>query len=367
MSTFLVFVIPALISVVLFKVLFKKEITMREFGIHTLASLAITALVYGVSYLFLYSKTADTEILNGFVTDKYRDTIICTEYSSCKNYYYKTEYYYAYSNGKLKKRSRQVKVFLYPTEFDWIVKTSLGDSHEIERIDDRGVYPPPKFIAVNKGDYAASTNIYQNPLLITEVSLFNSSSNQNLFTEKELEEVPNYPKIFEQYKFNPVLNATKFNTKEISDLVRDRMRELGKKKELNTVFVLYNPATAPAQYKEKIMEKWHGGKKNDVILFMGVDNTGIITEFSSVSYANNMGNEFLHSTLSMFMAGSTESLNTTTIDSIMNIISDEFKRMPASEFEYLIRDVKPSPFLSILIVLIVCVLGVFFVKNDETN
>lgn len=363
MTDVIVFLLPALITVVMFKVFFQKDITLKEFGLHSLAAGVITAVVYGLSMLVLYSSLYDTEILNGFVSKKYQDTIVCSEYSSCKNYHYKTEYYYTTVDGKLKRKSRKVKVFDYPTEYNWEVETSIGNNFEIDRVDRRGTQEPPAFTAIRIGEYAAGTNIYVNPLLMSGVSLFNTETNKGKFSEEELKKIPDYPSIKNTYKFDPFVNTTSFNTSEYRKIVNDVMTGMGASKQVNIVYVLYNPEEAGPKYSDKVLNKWNGGKKNDVIVFFGVNKSGIIQEFKSFSYAGGMGNELLHSSLLMKFSGS-EPFNKMAVIEVLDSVSKEFKRLPSSEFKYMISDVRPSPFLSLLIVAFVCMAGVFFIRND---
>lgn len=363
MSNILVFLVPALISVVLFKVFFKKEITTKEFGIHAFAALIITGAIYGISMLALYSSLYDTEILNGFVSKKYKDTIICTEFSSCRNYHYKTEYYYTTEKGKLKRKSRQVKVFDYPTEYNWEVETSIGNNFEIDRIDRRGSYEPPAFTAIKIGEYAAGEHTYVNPLLMSGVSLFNTETNRGFFSEEDLKNIPDYPKLQGVYKFDPFVNSTSYNTGKMRNTVNNVMTGMGASKQVNIVYVLYNPEETGSKYPEKILHKWNGGKKNDVIVFFGLSNSNEITEFKSFSYAGGMGNELLHSTLLMHFSGS-EVFDEKSVSDVLNLVDQNFKRLPSSEFKYLIREVQPSPLLSLLIVALVCAVGVFFVRHD---
>lgn len=363
MTDVIVFLLPALITVVLFKVFFQKDITLKEFGIHTVGALIITAAVYGLSILVLYSSLYDTEILNGFVSKKYKDTIVCTEYSSCRNYHYKTEYYYTYVDGKMKRKSRQVKVFDYPTEYNWEVETSIGNNFEIERVDRRGTNEPAAFTAIKIGEYAAGTHSYVNPLLMGGVSLFNTESNKGTFSEEEIAKIPDYPSIENVYKFNPFVNTTKFDTSEYRKLVNSALTGMGSNKQVNLVYVVYYPEDTGPKYPEKVLNKWNGGKKNDVIVFFGVSKTGIITEFKSFSYAGGMGNEFLHSSMLMDFSGS-QVFGKTAVSMVLESVNNNFKRLPSREFSYMISDVRPSPLLSLLIVVLVCMAGVFFIRND---
>ena len=363
MSDVLVFLIPALISVVMFKVFFKKDITTKEFGLHALAALVITGAVYGISMLALYSTLYDTEILNGYVSKKYQDTIVCNEYSSCRNYHYKTEYYYTTVDGKLKRKSRQVKVFDYPTEYNWEVETSVGNNFQIERIDRRGTYEPPAFTAIKIGEYAAGTNTYVNPLLMSGVSLFNTETNKGIFSEEDLKNIPPYPNVVGVYKFNPFVNSTSVHTSDYRKLVNDVMISMGAQKQVNIVFVLYNPSETGPKYPDKVLSKWNGGKKNDVIVFFGINDSNEITEFKSFSYAGGMGNELLHSSLLMKFSG-TEVFDRNAVVEVLESVQKDFKRLPASEFKYLISEVRPSPFLSLLIVALVCCVGAVFIRYD---
>lgn len=368
MFHFLVFLLPALFAVVAMKVIFKREITTREFFIHLGSSLGITVVIYAISFAFLYSSMADTQILNGMITNKFKHTEICSEYSSCENYYIKTKTKTRInSKGKLERYTETYKVFLYSTEFDWYLQTSTDDNIKIKRVNDRGDVMPPRWNMAHVGDYSASTSIYINPLLSGDVSLFNTAADSGLYSDEDLKDIPDYPEVYDYYRFNPVINLTQHDVSFIRTELNKQMRTMGASKQANVIFVVIDSNINGDDFTKKLKQKWNGGKKNDIIIVVGIDKIKNITFLTSNSYADGSGNELLHSTLKMRYIANESVLDLNEVRVIMSIIDDKFNRLPASEFNYMLTDVKPSFMLIIIIIILTLGVGYILVNNRERN
>lgn len=356
---FLIIAAPALLIMIIMKYQYSHQISTKEFLFHFLAMCVSIAIMMGVTYASLYASMYDTEILNGKVLSKSRDVEWCTsQSSSCKNYtWHERCSYYTDSKGKRQKSCESYKVFDYPFEVDWNVKTSVN-SHTIDRVNAQGTKVPPRWAQIKIGDPASATHSYTNYLLGNKDSLFYQNEYEKEFTEEYKKSLPNYPTIYDYYKVNHVINLTKIDSTGYNDYINNALRDMGASKQVNIVLVIY-PQDDPHLVKA-LTAKWRGGKKNDVIMFAGLDDEGHVTKFSSTSFAQGMKNELLHSTLRMDAV--TEKMSLDLVQILVKDVNEHFKRLPNKEFEYLKYKLEPS-FWVVLLCSILAAVSSFLVGN----
>lgn len=341
---FIIIALPALLICLIMKYYYKHEITPKEFGIHFLAVCASIALMMGVTYASMYASMADTEILNGKVLSKYREVETCTEYSSCKHYHTRERCsYYTDSKGKRHKSCESYKVFDYPYEVDWEVKTSVG-SHIIDRVNRQGTAMPSRWANIKIGDPAAGENTYINYLLGNKDSLFFEHQYEKEFTADYKKKLPDYPEVYDYYRVNHVLNLTKYDSTGYNDYIDMVLRDMGAAKQVNIVLVMY--PQSDVNLVKALTAKWRGGKKNDVIMFVGLDDQGVVSNFSSTSFGQGMKNEVLHST--MKIDAMTEKMSLSLVQKLVQDVNTHFNRLPNKEFEYLKYKLEPSLWIVIL-------------------
>lgn len=341
---FVIIALPALLTCIVMKFIFKHDITMKEFFIHCGATIAVIGIMMAITYASMYASMADNEILNGKVLSKSREVEICTQYSSCKHYHWREKCnYYTDSKGKRQKSCESYKVFDYSYEVDWYVKTTV-DSHEIERVNRQGTSIPPRWEIVKIGDPASTTHMYINYLLGNEDSLFYQEQYKKDFTEEYKKTLPDYPKIYDYYRINHVINLTKIDSTGFNDYINNVLRDMGASQQVNLIIVMYQYENK--KFVEGITAKWRGGKKNDVIMFFGLDGTGIVRNFSSTSFGKGMKNEYLHSKLRM--TALTENISLDLVQKTVYDVQQNFKRLPNAEFEYLKYKLEPSRWVVIL-------------------
>lgn len=342
---FFIIAIPALLILVIMKYKYQHEITTKECLYHFLAVCVSIAIMMGVTYASVYASMSDTEILNGKVLSKSRDVEWCSSQgSSCKHYTWheKCSYYYD-SKGKRQESCTSYKVFDYLYEVDWNVETSV-DSHEIERVNRQGTAMPPRWNSIKIGDPASTEHSYLNYLLGNKESLFYEEEYQRDFTEEYKKSLPEYPEVYDYYRVNHVLNLTKLPSNGYNDYINMALRDMGAEKQVNIILVLY--PVKNADLPKALLGKWRGGKKNDVIMFAALDDSGLVRNFSSTSFAQGSNNEFLHSKLRM--DAMSEQMSIELVQILVKDINTEFKRLPNSEFEYLKYKLEPSLWVVII-------------------
>lgn len=353
---FLIIAAPAFLIMIIMKYKYTQEISNKEMFFHFLAVCLSIGIMMGVTYASLYASMYDTEILNGKVLSKTRDVELCiSQSSSCKNYTWHERCSYSTdSKGNSTKSCQSYKVFDYPFEVDWNVKTTV-DSHTIERVDRQGVDIPPRWAAINIGDPASTTHGYINYLLGNKDSLFYQNEYEKEFSEEYKKKLPNYPKIYDYYRVNHVINLTNIDSTGYNNYINMALRDMGATKQVNIVLVMY-PHTNTNLVKA-LIAKWRGGKKNDVIMFAGLDDKGTVTKFDSTSFAQGMNNELLHSTLRMDAL--TEKMSLDLVQILVKDVNEHFKRLPNKEFEYLKFKLEPSMWVVLLCSIIAAVSSIF--------
>lgn len=361
---FVIIALPAILVCIAMKFMFNRDITPKEFFIHLGGVAAAIALMMGITYASMYANMYDTEILNGKVLSKSREVETCTQSSSCKHYRTIEKCRsYTDSHGKRQKSCTTKKKFDYPYEVDWTVKTSV-DSHTIERVNRQGTEMPPRWASIQIGDPASTEHGYINYLLGNKDSLFYQESYEKDFTEEYKKTVPDYPEVYDYYRVNHVLNLTKVSSAGYNEYISDALRDMGAAKQVNIIMIMY--PFADKEFEKATLSKWRGGKKNDVLMFYGLDDDGTVRYFSSTSFAKGMNNEFLHSTLRM--DAMTEKMSLDLVKKTVYDVQQNFNRLPNKEFEYLKYKLEPSIWVvlicSILTAFISIGIGIYMRKVD---
>lgn len=361
---FAILAIPSLIVVLIMKYCYDHKITLREVLIHSGIVVVASLFVLMISYAANYSSLGDVQILNGQVTNKFREVETCTQYSSCKHYWIKEKCrYYRDNKGKRQKSCTSYKVFDYPYEVDWYVQTTVGN-YTIERVNRQGTMEPQRWSVVKKGDYAATENGYINYLFSDENSLFSSDDKLNKFDPKYVERLPKYPTINDYYKTYHVINTTKVDSTGFNEYIENELKTMGAIKQVNIQVLIYN--YKDIDFVEATLQKWRGGKKNDVIMFFGVDEDGVVQNFTSTSFAQGMKNEELHAQLRIDALK--EKLTLDLIKKEVHNINQKFKRLENKEFEYLATKMEPRKDVMIIASIFLLILSVFvgfYMRDNE--
>lgn len=361
---FIILLIPALIVVFVMKYMYDKHISTKELLIHIGCCLVGAAIVLGISYAINYSQLYDVEILNGQVTSKYSHKEYCTQSSSCKHYTWHEKCHTRYdSKGKSHRECESYKVFDYSYEVDWYVKSTVGE-FEIERVNRQGTMTPPRWQQVIIGDYAAAESSYINYLFADKNSLFSPEELHNMYDEKYLSTIPEYPSVVDYYKTHHVINTTNYNVDGYDEYLRNELKTMGARKQVNIQVLVYD--YKDVDFVDATLASWRGGKKNDVIIFFGIDNDGNVVKFYSTSFAQGMKNEELHA--KMRIDALNEKLTLDLLVKEVHNIDKHFERLSNKEFEYLSVKMEPRKDVligaSIVLLILSIFIGLYMRDND---
>lgn len=350
----ILFIIPLII--IFGSWIFLKGITVKEL----ITQLAVQVVVTLVSvFVISFSNTADTEILNGYVVNKSKDRVSCTHSYSCPPCHEECS-----GTGKDKSCHEVCSTcYDHDYDYDWNVLTSIG-TFEIDRVDRQGVIAPSRWDVVRVGDPVSKTHNYKNYIKASPNSLFRHNESGDF---KYKGTIPDYPdNIYDYYKIDRLVSSIPTNKALWNEGLSQVNSELGAKKQVNILVVLTH---YPQDWYNVLEASWIGGKKNDVVLVIGVD-----TATNKASWAQVM----CWTTAKIFevkLRDDILNLNTIEPKGVLNVLREDvdkyYIRKPMKDFEYLAATITPSTtqlVISILIGSIIAImLTIFFNKEDIFN
>lgn len=339
MLLFLLCLIPLGIPLIT-KYWFQKELTWRETALCSIAPVILMCSLYAAFY---YQETSDTEVLNGVVTKKERDEVHCRHSYEC-NCYYTTS---RSSNGTTSTTKHCSTCYEHRFDVDWDVLTTIGN-YTVDTIDRQGLQEPPRWTIVNQGDPVAKTSSYTNYIRGAKASLFNFEQYKQYTAQ-----VPEYPDtIYDMYKINRVIDigANITNKVELDNGLSYVLSRIGGKKQVNIVLVFTNQQE---EFSYGVRNKWLGGKKNDLIINIGVDKTYNIQWVKTFGWSSN---EMVYIKLRDDLKSVGNITNTKRLlDVIETDVSAYYQRKHMKDFEYLQNEVEPAT-EKLMWALIICVL-----------
>lgn len=286
-------------------------------------------LVGGASFVFglsialciLYSNLLDINILNGEVLSKMMVRVPCQHSYLC------------HCN---KKTCQTCYEHVY--DQDWNVITSVG-TLTIDSVDEQGLLEPPRWSIIKIHDPVSATQIVTNYVLGSPTSIFNL---KRLEDDNKLygNYLPNYPRVYDYYRLNHAINMGVHGFKEFDEYnnrIADALRVIGPKKQANIILV-FVPLSDP-EYASALERHWLGGKKNDIIIVVGVQQYPKISFANSFTFAKSFNNELLVEKLHEDIEGIGD---ISKIDNVMSVVNNDvemyFNRQQMSKFEYLKND-----------------------------
>lgn len=349
---FLVLLIaPIIICVLTFVVL--KTISAKEL----LLQFGSAILIAGVSAgLMSCVSTHDTEILSGSVISKQQTRVSCSHSYSCRCRNSCS------GSGKNKSCHRVCDTcYDHSHDYDWDVDTTVGNI-EIDRIDRQGVHEPPRWSAVFVGEPVVTTHGYDNYIKAAPDSLFRHQGS----LEKYKGQIPEYPNdVYDYYKINRLVTVgfRLENEARWNESLMVLNADLGAKKQVNAIIVIVK--NKPHDYYYALEQAWIGGKKNDAILVLSVDEQLKPQWAKVMTWTTNKVFEI--KLRDAIMAQEQISL-LSTMRILHSSIDQFYKRKPMKDFEYLESSITPSTtsWVVSMIIQLIFSLGIAFIchRND---
>lgn len=288
-----------------------RGIDMKEM----LAGIFLSVVIpFGISTLAAYHAASSIEIWNGQVTSKYRDTVSC-EHSN------------TVCTGSGDKQ-RCTTTYDHWNDYDWVVKTTAGD-FTIDRVDRQGRTEPPRFSAVKIGEPASMPHSYHNWLRMNNT---NDYFYRIEHTDKSIV-VPEYPSVFDYHRINRVRFAMKNQEPDLNlyKTYNQRLNELlktyGTLYQINIIMVITDQTHKAAPYIKGV---WGGGEKNDMLVFVGVDEDHDIKWNKVYSFSEDQS---VNNFVSTAITGAKSLKNVDHVMAGFEVEIPKYKRISMAQFE----------------------------------
>lgn len=339
------------------KFLWKHEITIIEM----FANIGFGVLVAMIGFLLsLKFQALDTEIHNGILVSKYSERVSCSHsyVCNCKEV--------CSGSGGSKSCSTECETcYEHAYDVDWNLKSDIGIV-EVDRIDRQGLQEPPRFTRAQAGDPVSLAKVYLNHIKAAPDSLFNASAQQFLLAQYE-GRIPDYPRKVYDYHYVDRVLSQGVSVPDLAAWNNDLARllsRLGPRKEVNVVIVF--AGEADPQYAEVLSTKWLGGKKNDVIVVLGVPEHPKIEWVRIISWTDN-------ALFKVQLRDAIQGLEILDRSILMTLldehISSHFVRKPMKDFEYLKNEATPPVWLVVMLMAISgcasVALSISFSRNEH--
>lgn len=344
--------IPTFVAFMFF-ILGGKKITIGEFvGQNLLQVVVMSAFIFGHGCI----STHDTEVWNGKIASKRSEKVSCSHSYPCRCR--------PVSCGKNCTTIHCDTCYEHFYDMSWRAFTTNDETITIDRVDRQGLREPPRWTAVQIGEPTAVTHSYVNYIKAAPDSLFR----QQGLVEKYANQLSEYPQnVYDYYRLDRLVlanGATVANPKEWNDKLSEINGTLGARKQVNIAVVITK--NQPEEYFYALQQSWMGGKKNDVVLVMSVDEAGKIQWAEVMAWTVDKMVEVTVKD-SVLKVGTVVAAQP-IIEALAFNVGEYYNRKSMKDFEYLKNSATPTFWTwvtSMIVGLIVSIgLGMLFMKND---
>lgn len=341
--------IGLIISIIFIVMTKSREIMFPIFGITLIVASVLTFLCY----ISTSAGITDVEYLHGKIIDKRKEKVICEHNYVCGQS--------CYLAGKGNQICTPVYCKMHSFDIDWVIVSDLKNI-VIDRDDSQGLSMPNSWKMAKINEPVTIDKHFVNPILyqLEESPFFYFSP------QKKFDNLPNYPKIYNYYKFQPLIDRTENSHTQINDFIINWEKDNSKIKKSNIIVVLTNETDD--SYFEALMNKWKSVKKNDIILVYGLDADDNILWFTGTTYAKGMDNILMLEKLKTNTYNKQFSIN--HISNQLTIINDYFNKVSSEKFSEMKSEaMRPSLMLflvfSILMIVIDSIALNIYIKNNS--
>ena len=306
--------------------------------------ISIIVLIVCISIAF-FSQVADVEIRNGEVISKSKEMVSCSHSYQCN----------------CNKEGCSI-CYRHIHDYDWVVKSNIPYTFVIDRVDSQGVHTPRRWEQVKIGDPVSDAFTYVNYIKGANQSLFNKQ-----IGDIDLKDIPDYPSSkYDYYYINRVIGIGTPIKSEWNEKLQKALSIIGPKYQVNVVIILNNKNDSIG---DAIEYKWNGGKKNDAIVVINLNEDS--TEINSVKVISWTPNQLFKVELHDNLVSNKNFDFDVILGIIRTQIEKNWKRMEMKEFSYLSNDIEVPMyviFLSIIFSLVSYAgLYVYFTRIDIKN
>ena len=314
-------------------------VNWQEMGLNIIIPSILVVVVW---QLGTYGQTTDHEVWNGQVVSKKR---VHDTYEDPYDCFCTTD-----SKGNTSCQT------CYETRYTvtWKAKTTVGNVR-FKHLDrsSRSVYntpDPTSYKRCTVGEPASLEHRYTNYVQAVPQSLFNDNSKT---AEQYAGKIPSYPRVHSFYKFNRVIDVgaklSNEKMKALDEGLDEMLRTLGPSKQANIIMIV--TGITDSTYRYAIENAWLGGKKNDIIIFVGVEGDKIIWT-DVMTWALNSGNELFHVTMRDGLNELGTLDPTKVLPFIRTTVASKYDRPQMKDYEYLADEIDPPTWVIILAIII---------------
>lgn len=357
MILFGLLIVPMLIGLAGLLLSKGKRVTLKEF----LVQEAIVAVLIVIGYFIALSgQTADTEIWNGTIAKKWQGTQGCCHSYPC-NPHPCNPHPCGSKNSSTCYDTCYDTCYEHSHDINWNAETSNGETAYYEGCNRPSSAAPQRYGAIVVGEPTAIEHSYTNYIKGSPDTILRRQGIAERFAGK----IPEYPKVFDHYRVNRVIGAGVAvpDAKRLNARLSDINARLGAPKQVNVILILTKEGDQ--MYLEAVREAWIGGKKNDLVVLVGVPEYPRIAWAGVISWTRN-------EEIKISIRDRLVELSSFQGDKALDIIAEEvgkkFVRRPMADFEYLSSTIKPPMWAQWLLFVIGIIISVglaitFWIKD----
>lgn len=316
----------------------------------TLDKFLITQAVSGLTLMCLfwmseYQVGWDQEVISGRIQAKRQVTVSCQHSYSC-NCVSTTD-----SRGNT--TTICATCWEHSEDYDWVLNTNaLDEIIRIPRVDSQGTVPPPRWTQAVIQEPVALQHVFRNYLRYSPNSVL---LDQTVWSAQKYP-VPEYPlEITDFYHLDRFLTrgytdpqAAVWN-QGLSEIAGD----LGPTHQVNPLVLVVG--SADTQWEHAVRQKWLGGKKNDVILLLGVPQPPRISWVRVISWTRR--EDFKIQLRDQVLEIGDISQRQAILQALRENIQTSFVRTRWREYEYLQDQYEPSTLTTVMLIVIAALIN----------
>ena len=274
----------------------------------------------------------DREVWNGVVSSK------DSEHVSCSHSYQCNCHESCSGSGKDKSCHESCDTcYEHSYDVDWNVFTSNRETIKIEREDRQGTTQPARWTAVRIGEPTSVEHAYKNYIKGSPDTLFRHQG----LVDKYKGKIPQYPRVHDYYHVNRLISVNGAWADNPGAWIEglDKINaEVGSPKQANVMVVLVRGLSAEFYYA--LEEAWIGGKKNDIVVVVGVDDQSVPQWATIMAWSKN--EMFKVKLRDDIMDAKGPLVRDAFLATVKADVTQLYQRKPMADFQYLEASITPT-------------------------
>ena len=315
------------------RLIWRRRITWKEVAIHEVVVMAVIGIGYAIGRA---DRKSDTEIWNGTISRKWTEQVGCCHSYNCNPHTCVNPCLDSDGDMTVCIETCWDTCYHHKADVAYHAVTSNSESVFNDGCHPPDDAPPARWQQIVEGEPTAIEHAFENYIKAAP----GASPWKRDLAEKYRAQIPEYPRVHDLYRVQRVL--TKGVMLPDVDALNTRLSEingkLGARKQVNAILVV--TAAKKPEYADALSAAWLGGKKNDLIVVVGLPSGSEIAWVRAISWtkvtAVKEGIEKGVLRLGVFRG-----------PEVLRVIEDEvaarFVRRPMADFAYLAASIEPTP------------------------